>query len=186
MNEQEIWIDIKNFDGKYSVSNFGRVKSNYYIWKNQFGFSGRINKGKIFNLNKDSRGYFHVSLFYGISRTRFRVHSLVAMHFIPNPLGLGFINHKDGVKINNNHSNLEWVTHAQNMNHAWQNGLMEPARPTGEKHHKAKITEKDVLQIRDSVINFKNNKVKYLLAEKYNVTIMTINDILRRRSWKRI
>lgn len=186
MQESEIWLDIINFDGKYSISNLGRVRSNYYIWKNQTGQTGRVYKGKTFELNKDSRGYFHVSLFNGISRTRFRVHSLVALHFIENPKNLSYVNHIDGVKTNNHYTNLEWVTHKENMNHAWQNGLMEMARQTGEKHHKAKIKEFDVLKIRAAVVNFKNNEIKYVLADEYNVSICTINDILKRRSWNHI
>lgn len=184
--DNEIWIDIKSFDGKYSVSNFGRVKSNYYIWKNQSGQSGKIHREKIFKLCKNSRGYFHVSLFDGVNRFRLRVHSLVAFHFVKNPENLLFVNHKDGIKTNNLYTNLEWVTHKQNMNHAWENGLMENARKVGEKHHRASLNADEVLEIRKMISDFKNNKIKYIVADRYKVSISTINDILKRRSWNHI
>lgn len=54
------------------------------------------------------------------------MHRLVAEAFLPNPDYLPEVNHKDGCKLNNTVSNLEWVNRSQNMRHAYQNGL----RPT--------------------------------------------------------
>jgi hypothetical protein len=59
------------------------------------------------------------------------------------------VNHIDGDKTNCHPDNLEWVTHAENMRHAYETGLMAaPAPPFGEDHHKAQLTEHDVLEIR--------------------------------------
>ena len=53
----------------------------------------------------------------------FTVHRLVAQAFIPNPLGLPEVNHKDGVKPNCKASNLEWMTRSENKDHAVDKGL---------------------------------------------------------------
>lgn len=186
MNNNEIWVDIASFDGKYSISNFGRIKSNYRLWKNQTGESRKIYKGKILTPTKNTGGYLNICLFDGIKRRIFRIHTLVAMHFLNRRDDLTEINHIDGNKLNNHFLNLQWCTRKENMAHAWGISLMENARLVGIKHHKAKITEREVLAIRNLVLDFKNNKLKYALANEYNINICTINDILKRRSWTHI
>ncbi len=59
----------------------------------------------------------------GDMHTKRYVHRLVAAAFIPNPQNKRCVNHKDGNKLNNHASNLEWVTHSENMVHAVNNGL---------------------------------------------------------------
>lgn len=65
------------------------------------------------------RGYKRVI----IKGRRLSVHRLVAECFIPNPNGLGFVNHKDGNPSNNHFSNLEWCDRSYNQKHAYANGL---------------------------------------------------------------
>lgn len=55
-----------------------------------------------------------------------KVHQLVAKAFIPNPNNYPFINHKDGDKSNNCANNLEWCTPSQNVQHAYDTGLIKP------------------------------------------------------------
>jgi len=72
----------------------------------------------------DKKGYIRVQLYIvgGKSITR-KVHRLVAQHFIKNPQKLTQVNHKNSVKSDNVHTNLEWCTNSQNMAHAVANGL---------------------------------------------------------------
>ena len=98
----EIWKPIKGYDGKYYVSNYGRIKSTYHASEK---FLIPRNAGK---------GYLQVALSKTHKPTNFFVHRLVAEYFVENPNGLYFVNHKDENKSNNHFSNLEWCDVAYN------------------------------------------------------------------------
>ena len=104
----EIWKNVNGFNGKYKISNFGRLKS-IRICKNGSSYfvKERILKGK-----RDKDGYIEYGLYDNQNKKMryFRAHRLVAEAFIPNPKNLPIINHKDCVRDNNNASNLEWCT----------------------------------------------------------------------------
>jgi hypothetical protein len=68
-------------------------------------------------------GYYHVDLYNKGYNKKVAIHRLLAMHFIPNPDNKRTVNHKDGIKTNNDISNLEWATDSQNIKHAYDNGL---------------------------------------------------------------
>lgn len=111
---QEIWKDIKGYEGIYQVSNLGKVKSlNYKRGKHEKEIKQVLN----------SRGYLEVGLFNGKVKTH-RVHRLVAQTFIPNPENKDEVNHIDGNKKNNTVNNLEWNTSKENIHHAWENKLI--------------------------------------------------------------
>lgn len=119
---EEVWKDIKDYEGRYQISNKGRVKS--------FSLFHGTTK-RILKPGNDSVGYLTVVLYNKDNkdnRTRItqRPHRLVAETFIPNPLDKCCINHKDGVKTNNHISNLEWVTYKENSQHALKMGLLNP------------------------------------------------------------
>ena len=101
----EIWKSIADYEGLYEVSSLGRVKSL------KFG------KEKILKPQKDGSGYLQVQLWRNGKMKAFKVHRLVAEAFLPNPLGLPEINHKDEVKTNNIVSNLEWASRWDNMHY---------------------------------------------------------------------
>ena len=129
----EIWRDIKGYDGVYQVSNWGRVKSL------KFGkelFLKPVNNGW---------GYHRVSLCKNKKGKNITVHRLVAEAFIKNPQNKRTVNHKNGIKADNRLSNLEWNTMSENNKHAFANGLK---CKKGERHHINKLTKKQVLEIR--------------------------------------
>ena len=118
----EIWKDIKNYEGLYKISNYGRVKSlgRYTEYQNclsddRIGIKSRVNekilKGRLWY------GYHYVRLTKNGKTKGFRVHRLVAEAFIPNPNNNPIINHKDENRLNNHVSNLEWCDCKYNLNY---------------------------------------------------------------------
>ncbi|OUM00557.1 hypothetical protein A8M77_21050 [Variovorax sp. JS1663] len=82
--------------------------------------------------------------FLGGTKKMMAVHRLVAEVHCGNPHGLPEVNHRDGVKAHNAASNLEWVTRAENIQHAVRTGLHR-ARP---EH--ARATRQSVAALRDT------------------------------------
>ncbi len=102
----EQWVDIIGYEGLYLISNHGRIASHH---RDKL----RILHPTIHRMNK----YSYVNLCRkGIVKT-FRVHVLVAKHFLPNPNCLLEVNHKDEDKSNNRVDNLEWCTRTYNVNY---------------------------------------------------------------------
>lgn len=101
----EIWKDITGYEGLYQVSSTGRVRR---LFKNKVN----VLKGR---MTQD--GYRGVILSKHQVKKHCRVHRLVAEEFIANPENKPQVNHKDRNKLNNNVSNLEWVTACENTEH---------------------------------------------------------------------
>lgn len=120
--KSEIWNDIDGYKGKYQVSNLGRVKSLYHVVIRKNGHPMPINE-KILKPGVSSNGYFTIVLAKNGNKNTRTIHRLVASHFIENIDNKKEVNHKDGDKLNNRVSNLEWVTPSQNIKHSYDTGL---------------------------------------------------------------
>ena len=110
----EIWKDITGFENLYQVSNLGNVRRIKY-----FDNSNKATKKVPFLLKKriDKDGYYKVTLINKNIRKNVFCHRLVAIEFIDNPLNKKQVNHKDGIKNNNDINNLEWVSQSENRIH---------------------------------------------------------------------
>ena len=102
---EEIWRTIKGYEGQYQVSDQGRVRSL------KFG------EERILKPVRMPNGYLKVNLCKNGEKKTYRVHSLVAQTFIPNPDNLPQVNHKDEDKENNSVQNLEWCDQKYNINY---------------------------------------------------------------------
>lgn len=140
----EVWKDIEGFEGQYQVSSFGNIKS---LARMRIGKGGCLSplKEKIMSLKLSKTGYYVVGLCKDGKKTHPSVHRLVAKAFSKSVEGKDTVNHIDGVKTNNNISNLEWADSSEQMRHAVKLELVE-------KRGSPKFTKA-----------FKNSMLKYSL-----------------------
>jgi hypothetical protein len=124
---KEIWKDIVGYEGRYQISNIGRVRRLAYAYIDTIG-RYRYKPECIVMCSPNKFGYIMVDLRVNHSRKRVYVHRLVAQAFIPNPNNLPQINHKDENKANNYVDNLEWCTHAYNQRYGLKNQRMVETR----------------------------------------------------------
>lgn len=122
---KQIWKDIEGYEGKYQVSNTGRVRSLNY---------NRTGKIKVRKQGKDKLGYKSVFLCKDGKNKGYLVHRLVAQAFIPNPNNYPVVNHKDENPSNNTVWNLEWCTQEYNCNYGNCRKKMSEAHK-GENNH---------------------------------------------------
>lgn len=184
-DDLEQWEDIEGFEGKYQVSNLGRVKSLDRIVEYLVGKQKRIkiNKGKILT-GIYIKGYVRVVLNLNNSKGSRAVfiHRLVCLAFIPNPDNKETVNHKNMIRNDNRLENLEWNTYSENNKHSYANS--NRIRPIGERSNSGKLKEKDVLTIRN-IIKEKSMSINEL-AKMFNVDRMTISRVKHRKSWTHI
>ena len=129
---EEIWKPISGYEGKYEISNLGRIKS--YAQKNR---AGRITEGY-----EDKKGYRNIYLYKKPQCGKWhKIHRLVAMTFIPNPDNLPQVNHKDENKSNNCVDNLEWCDNNYNNHYGTR------AQRAAESNKNCPTTSKKVYSV---------------------------------------
>ncbi len=164
----EYWIDVSNFPD-YQVSNHGRVKNKK---------TDKILKPY------PTRGYLRIGLYDETGRKCKLVHRLVAEAFIPNPKNKPAVNHINGCKTDNNVTNLEWSTASENLYHAHNNGLRPKLDNQGEKNGFAKLTEAQVIHIKQLLADGK--LTQKAIASHFNVSRETISNIKNGRRWSHV
>ena len=156
---EEIWKPIIGYEGRYEVSNLGRIKS-IKILK------------PVFRKITDNYTSRTIRLSQNGKTTESSVARVMAKAFIPNPENKSCVNHIDNNPQNNSLNNLEWVTYKENTQHSVDSGRMRNG-------HKCKLQEDEVMFIR----NNKSIPVK-ILSIKYNVSIQAIYNVLKNKNWK--
>lgn len=170
--KKEIWEQIKGFED-YEISNLGNVRS--------YNKTPDIHIHKSMRVNHTKEGYEIITL----TKTRkYLVHRLVAETFLENPENKKEVNHKDLNKQNNEVDNLEWVSHSENMKHAYTNGVIQLPEGGKETQWKRVLTDEQVREIRNTYIPHSKEFGMKALAKKYGVSESVIKRVAHNVSYK--
>lgn len=116
----EVWKDIHGYDGKYKVSNFGRIK--YKIESHPIMRDNKVeyveSGWKLMKPSDNGRGYLSVTLSNSENGKTEYVHRIVAESFCKNDKKYDTVNHKDFNRKNNRADNLEWVSQRDNLKYS--------------------------------------------------------------------
>jgi hypothetical protein len=124
--------NIPGYPG-YHISKRGRIYSRWDV--NGKGILNKRYHLKQPHLNKKGRYIIGLSQ-PGLGTTKWLVHRLVALVYLPNPEGLPYVCHKDNVPTNNSVNNLYWSTQKDNMSQASKEGRMIQAKGKDSVHYK--------------------------------------------------
>ncbi len=177
---EEIWKDIDCLK-YYQVSNIGRIRSLNRFLTNDLGIIKNY-KGQILKTSINRLGYCVVNITG--NKKFFIVHRLVARAFIPNPENKPDINHKNCIKNDNRVENLEWATESENILHGIKNG--KQVIIFGEECSFSKLTNSQVIEIKNKYKPRDKNFSGISFAKKFNVHPGTISKIIKEISWKQI
>lgn len=125
----------------------------------------------------NGRGYLQLGLRVNGKLTNFRVHRLVAENFLDKN-GFNEVNHKDGDKMNNHVSNLEWCSRSDNIQHAYDLSLRK--RPIGSANGRAWISEETVHAICRHIVDGKKTT---WIAKEVGVNWNNVAAIRKKRNW---
>jgi hypothetical protein len=165
---QEVWRPVVGYEGLYSVSDQGRVRSEDRVVRH-----GHQLKGRPLSAAPDSYGYLKVAVWKNNVQRSVRIHSLVADAFLgPQPPKL-VVCHGTGGHLDNSLGNLSYGSRKKNA----QDMLRDGTALTGTKAPMAKLTEKDVREIRGS------SESGVALARRYGVATAQISRIRTRKNW---
>lgn len=182
--ETEEWRDVPGYE-RYSVSTLGRFRA-----------TRRSKKTGVYICQPCiDDGYYRVILYSNQRPKHFGIHRLVAITFLGKPAPQQKeINHRDGNKLNNRKSNLEYCTRAENAAHASALGLLSKGTPhgnlirakamRGERNWAAKLSERDVLSIRSRATGKRGEQRRF--AREFKVDKSLIGLIIKRAIWTHI
>jgi HNH endonuclease/NUMOD4 motif-containing protein len=163
----ERWEPILGYEGRYEVSNLGRVR--------------RARDGRVLRHHL-VKSYHRASLWDGLRGSNKMVHLLVARAFLgPCPEGHE-ANHKDGDLDNNRISNLEYVTPSQNVRHSLD--VLGVKRAQGSRHGGARLTEELVRALRAEYAQ--GDVTGAALARRVGVHQVTMSHMLIGRTWRHV
>jgi hypothetical protein len=174
----EVFLPVQGFEGLYEISDHGTLRSVDRKVPRMGGGRAKDHiltcRGRVIKTHGDTVGY-KIACMHKVGQKPFyiSVHRLVAKHFVDNPDNLPQVNHKDGDKLNNHYSNLEWCTPQQNIEHARANGLKQGKFMSKETVRKAKKLLAEGMGV-------------HKVAETLNVKPALIAPISQGKAWKKL
>jgi NUMOD4 motif/HNH endonuclease len=175
MSEVEAWRPVVGYEGTYSVSDMGRVRSEPRIIARKDGVPMSF-RGRIMKQTAGRGGYLYVYLSLNCTERNALVAGLVAAAFIgPKPEGMD-VCHNDGKRTANAAKNLRYDTRAGNF----ADKIVHGTASRGESHPRAKLTNADVMAIR------RDPRENRFVARDYGVESGTIKGIKARLTWRHL
>lgn len=166
---EERWLPIPGYEGHYEVSDMGRVRKL------------KSDSQRLLKIYRNKRGYCVVNLYKDGGFKTKSVHRLVLLAFVgPCPGGYEAC-HYDGVRDNNHITNLRWGSRSENQMDRRRHGTTSSGGPKGARHPMAKLTEQDVLQIRQMFLGKMTQKE---IATRFGVEQTNISQIALRKIWR--
>ena len=171
----EEWRDVAGFEGRYQVSNLGRVKS--FMKRN----------AHLLHLNYDSRtGYYYVSLVMKNGEHKnMSIHSLVATAFIPNPENKPTIDHLDRNRKNNRVYNLRWATYHEQVETQKRHGTFKLKADNGANFREI-LTDDEVRQIREMYKFGVKGYGATAIGQMFGVSKTTILRLVKGKTYQRV
>jgi NUMOD4 motif/HNH endonuclease len=172
-NMNEVWKDVVGYEGKYQVSNLGKVRSLDRYYPHNKGNGQRLQPGKVMKFDITHRGYATVVFYKNDKRLRYEVHALVAAAFLGKRPAKYHAHHKNHNKLDNRAANLTYIDGGKHAKHHNQ----------GENFYAHKLTEKDVKEIRKRLAK---GETQLSIAGDYGVSRSLVGQIKQGRTWTHI
>lgn len=175
----EIWKQIPDYGLHYEASSLGRIRVKDRSITRKHPTTGRLTtfnyKGKVLSPAKADK-WGHLSVTLGVDGVDYSVsvHKLVLLAFVGEKKDGMEACHRNGNAGDNRPENLRWDTHYSNN----QDRKMHGRYPTGERHPMAKLTQKEVSEIRASGLTGSQ------VAQRYGISKSTAHRILTGRTWQ--
>lgn len=167
---REIWKDIEGYEGFYQISSTSKVRS-----LDRFDSIGRFIKGRILSPKLDKDGYYYVSLSKNGVGKNFKLHRLVAAHFLPNIENKPYIDHINCIRTDNRVENLRWATQKENVNNPLSKIKYNPPHKNGYENSNAK----QILQFSKEGILIKKWGCMKDAADSLNINYINISKCCR-------